>query len=161
MIIDVHDAIKSEDLYKKVSEELHFKYLSNSAQELDEAKGKFIGDNRRPFGVMTMRIKGQIKYIHFLIATGSPKTYISREVLDSFKLNIPNPNETFTARLNKRQILANVTPDGFYFSDLNILGTDYLYLYKAQLFQDFEQDHFIIKFNNNYAGINTTQDNIK
>ncbi|CAB4424355.1 unnamed protein product [Rhizophagus irregularis] len=149
--------IKSENLHEKVSEKLHVKYLSNSGQELDEVKGNFIGNNMRPFGVMTMEIKGQVKNIHFLIiATGSPK---SREVLDSFILTIPNSNKTFTARLNKRQILANVTPDGFYFSDLNILGTDYLCLYKAQLFKYFEQGHFIIKFGNNYAGINTTQNN--
>ncbi|CAB4424352.1 unnamed protein product [Rhizophagus irregularis] len=160
MVIDVHDAIKSEDLHKKVSEKLHVKYLSNSAQELDEVKGNFIGDNTRPFGVMTMKINGQVKNIHFLIATGSPKTYICREVLDSFKLTIPNSNETFTTTLNKRKILANVTPGGFYFSDLNILGTDYLCQYKAQLFKDFEQGHFAIKFDNNYSGINTTQDKL-
>ncbi|GES84924.1 hypothetical protein GLOIN_2v1474343 [Rhizophagus clarus] len=34
-----------------------------------------------------------------------------------------------------------------YFSDLNILGTDYLREYSSQLFVDFEQRNFIIKSN--------------
>jgi hypothetical protein len=64
---------------------------------------------------MTMEIKGQVKNVHFLVVTGSSKTYICKEVLDSYRLNIPNPNETFAVRLNKRHIMANVTPDGFLF----------------------------------------------
>jgi hypothetical protein len=149
MDVIVHDIDKSEDLHKEVSERLNIKYLSNSAQELDEVKGELFGTYRRPFGTMTMETKGQIKNIHFLIVTGSPKTYICREVFNSFGLTISNPNETFTVRLNKRQIMANVTPDGFHFSELNILGTDYLHLYKAKLFTDYDdqEPNFIIKFN--------------
>jgi hypothetical protein len=61
------DFIKSEDLHNEVSEKLDTKYLSTSTHELDEVKGKFFGDYKRPYGVMTMRIKGQIKNVHFLI----------------------------------------------------------------------------------------------
>lgn len=103
---------------KEYQNNIPVKYLSNSTQELDQLKGIFFGDYHRPFCVMTMEIKGQVKNAHFLVVIGSPKTYICKEVLDSYRLTIPNP---FAVRLNKRLIMANVTLDGFYFSDLNIL----------------------------------------
>lgn len=149
-----YDFVKSEDLHKEVSENLQVKYLSSSTQELDEVKGIFLGSFNRPFGVMTMEIKGQVKNVHFLVITGSPKTYISKEVLNSYGLTIPNQDETFAVRLNKRHIMASVTPDGFYLSDLNILGTDYLHLHKSKLFLNFYTGDFTIKFDDK---IDTTQ----
>ncbi|UZO13101.1 uncharacterized protein OCT59_004607 [Rhizophagus irregularis] len=81
--------ITSEDLHKEVSEQFRVKYLSNSTKESDEVKGKFVSNYHRPFGVMTMEIKGQVKIVHFLVVTGTSKTYICKEVLDSYSdLNI-------------------------------------------------------------------------
>lgn len=79
--------ITSEDLHKEVSEQFRVKYLSNSTKESDEVKGKFVSNYHRPFGVMTMEIKGQVKIVHFLVVTGTSKTYICKEVLDSYRLH--------------------------------------------------------------------------
>jgi hypothetical protein len=51
----------------------------------------------------------------------------------------------------------------FYFSDLNILGTDYLHLYKSRLFIDYDNYElkFIIKFNDNSTEIGSAQDRTK
>ncbi|GBC01425.1 hypothetical protein RclHR1_04190009 [Rhizophagus clarus] len=143
----MEDTIKSEDLHNTISKKLMVKYLSTTTQELDKVEGKMVGDYQRPFGVMTMKMNGQLKNVHFLIATGSAKTYICKEVLNSFKFTIPNPNETFAVRLNKRQIMANVTPDDRYYKDLNILGTDYLDLYKAELLMRYLELDLAITFN--------------
>ncbi|EXX50854.1 uncharacterized protein OCT59_022204 [Rhizophagus irregularis] len=36
--------IKSNNLHQEISKQLRIKYLSNSAQELDEVEGKMFGD---------------------------------------------------------------------------------------------------------------------
>jgi hypothetical protein len=97
------------------------------------------------------------------VATGSTKTYICKEVFNSYGLTIPtNPNETFAVRLNKRQMMINVTPDGYYFSSLNILRTDYLNLHKVNLFVNYDyESYFTIKFNDKDTENSITQNNTK
>ena len=94
---------------------------------------------------MTLEIKGQIKNIHFLVDTGSPKTFLCEEVLNSYKLFIVDPKGPIPVRLNKRQISVSVSKDR-HFSDLNILGTDFLNTHRAKLFVDFDERYFTIKF---------------
>lgn len=93
---------------------------------------------------MTMEIRGKIKNIHFLIDTGSPKTYICEEVLNSYNLFIAGQDEPFPARLNKRQISVKVSPKDSNFNDLNFLGIDFLHTYRAQLFAGFDEKYFNI-----------------
>jgi hypothetical protein len=140
LISDVH----SEDLHGKISKKLNTKYLSDSAQESDDVKGILFGEFQRLIGAMTLEIKGKIKNIHFLIDTGVPRTYICEEVLKSYKLFITDPEEPFPVRLNKRQISVKVSHDPF--SDLNILGTDFLHTNRARLLVDFDEKYFTIKF---------------
>ncbi|CAB4483165.1 hypothetical protein RhiirA5_379087 [Rhizophagus irregularis] len=142
--------VKSKDLYEKVSEILNVKYLSDTTQELDEVNGILYGYSNRFFGVMTMNINDKIKNLIFLIDTGSPKTYITKEVLDSYLPNITNTYNPFSVILNKRHIAVNVSPVGSTFSDLNILGTDYMSVYRAKLDADFKQKNFSIKFKSSY-----------
>ncbi|CAG8564134.1 4537_t:CDS:2 [Rhizophagus irregularis] len=55
---------------------------------------------------MTLEIKGQIKNIHFLVDTSSPRIFICKEVINSYNLSITDPKGPISVRLNKRQILA-------------------------------------------------------
>lgn len=142
--------VKSKDLHEKVSKILNVKYLSDSTQELDEVNGILYGQSNRFFGVMTMKIYDKIKNLIFLIDTGSPRTYISKEVLNSYLPNISKTHNPFSVVLNKRHVAVNISPAGTTFSDLNILGTDYMSIYRAKLYADFKQKNFNIKLKNGY-----------
>src|ERR1043166_10101189 len=76
MIYILISGVKSNDLHKKISEDLHIEYLADSAKELDDVRGILYGDNQRLIGAMTLEINGKVKNIHFLVNTGSPKTFI-------------------------------------------------------------------------------------
>jgi hypothetical protein len=136
--------VGSSDLHERLSKKLNKKYLSDTAQELDNVEGILFGDSQRLFGTMTLNIKKKIKNVHFLVNTGSPRTYICDEVLKSYNLFISDPNDPFIVRLNQRQISVKVSHD--HFEELNILGTDFLHTNKAILFVDFEEKRFTIKF---------------
>ncbi len=60
-------------------------------------------------------------------------------------MTLTGQDEPFTVRLKKRQISVKVSPNDTIFNDLNILGTDYLHTYEAQLFADFDEKYFNIK----------------
>ncbi|CAB4394902.1 unnamed protein product [Rhizophagus irregularis] len=134
--------IKSNNLHQEISKQLRIKYLSNSAQELDEVEGKMFGDGRL-IGLMTMRRKSTIKNIYFLVDTGAPKTTICEEVLRSFNLTISDAKNPIKVTLNKRPTKVELSP-----SESNFLGADFLDLYDAQLFADYGESYFTIKFKN-------------
>ena len=138
---------ESKNLYEKLSEKLHVKYLSDAAQELDEVKGIIFGNYHRPFVVMTMKINGKIKNVFFLVDTGTSHTYISKEVLNAYNLEVPT--SCYKVRLNKRKVCVSGSRAHSQFSNFNVLGTDYLfnnYSNDAQLSANFDQKYFTIKF---------------
>jgi hypothetical protein len=61
---------------KKISEDLHIKYLADSAKELDDVRGILYGDYQRLIGAITLEINGKVKNIHFPVCTGSSRTFI-------------------------------------------------------------------------------------
>jgi hypothetical protein len=138
------DVTSSNDLHEKVSKKLGTRYLSDSVRELDDIKGILFGDYQRLFGTMTLEINRKIKNVLFLVDTGSPRTYICDEVFKSYNLFIADPDEPFPVKLNKRRISVKVSHDNF--SELNILGTDFLHTNSARLFVDFEKKYFTVKF---------------
>ncbi|RIA98808.1 hypothetical protein C1645_843958 [Glomus cerebriforme] len=145
IIDDLISDVESKDLHEEISETLHKKYLSDSANESDEVEGILFGNFQRLISSMTLEIRGHIKYIHFIVDTGSPRTYVCKEVLKSYsQLFFADLKGLIPVRLNKRQISVKVSKD--HFSDLNILGTDFLSTHRAQLFIDFDQRYFTIKF---------------
>ncbi|CAG8706213.1 17457_t:CDS:2 [Rhizophagus irregularis] len=53
---------------------------------------------------MTLEIKGKIKNIHFLVDTGSPRTYVCEEVLKSYNLLfITDPVTLFLTTIRRFQ----------------------------------------------------------
>ncbi|CAG8556241.1 12962_t:CDS:2 [Rhizophagus irregularis] len=115
--------IKSNNLHQEISKQLRIKYLSNSAQELDEVEGK-------------------------MFDTRAPKTTICEEVLRSFNLTISDAKNPIKVTLNKRPTKVELSPSESNFNDLNLLGADFLDLYDAQLFADYGESYFTIKFKN-------------
>ncbi|GBC08259.1 hypothetical protein RclHR1_00080036 [Rhizophagus clarus] len=112
---------------------------SSSEQRLNEVKGFISGQSLRPFVSMTVKIRSTIKNIQFLIDTGSPMTYLCKEVLDSYDITIFNTKTPFPVQINNRLILTSLSPAGSCFENLNILGMDYLLLYKARIILDFDE----------------------
>jgi hypothetical protein len=153
MLLDVNSYdvlisdIKSNDLHQKISEQFRIKYLSNSAQELDEVEGKMFGEGVL-IGLMTMKRKSTIKNIYFLIDTGAPKTTICEEVLSSYNLSIADAKKPIKVTLNKRPTKVVLSSNESIYSDLNLLGADFLDLYDAQLFADYGESYFTIKLKN-------------
>ncbi|CAB4410255.1 unnamed protein product [Rhizophagus irregularis] len=72
--------LKPKDLHKTLSDQLEVKYLSSSAQELDEIEGIILSRASRLVGLMTMKIKRDVKNVYFLIDTESPETVVNEEV---------------------------------------------------------------------------------
>uniref|UniRef100_U9UX73 Uncharacterized protein n=1 Tax=Rhizophagus irregularis (strain DAOM 181602 / DAOM 197198 / MUCL 43194) TaxID=747089 RepID=U9UX73_RHIID len=97
---------------------------------------------------MTMRRKSTIKNIYFLVDTRAPKTTICEEVLRSFNLTISDAKNPIKVTLNKRPTKVELSPSESNFNDLNLLGADFLDLYDAQLFADYGESYFTIKFKN-------------
>ncbi|GES93300.1 hypothetical protein GLOIN_2v1474342 [Rhizophagus clarus] len=91
--------VKSNDLHEKVSELLYKKYLSNTMKESDDVKGILFGEFQRPLCSMTLEIKGRVKNVHFLVDTGSPRTFVCEEALNSYKLFVTDPKAPFLAQL--------------------------------------------------------------
>ncbi|GBC06837.1 hypothetical protein RclHR1_07080004 [Rhizophagus clarus] len=87
--------VKSNDLHEKVSELLYKKYLSNTMKESDDVKGILFGEFQRPLCSMTLEIKGRVKNVHFLVDTGSPRTFVCEEALNSYKLFVTDPKAPF------------------------------------------------------------------
>ncbi|CAB4377845.1 unnamed protein product [Rhizophagus irregularis] len=128
-----------KDWHEKLSE-----LYNHSDQELDEINGFLYGRANRFFGLMKATISGKTKNAYFLIDTGSPRTYISAELLNAYNITVSNETH-HDIILNKRPITAGISPATSIFSYLNILGMDYMSSFEAKLHADFEEKKFTIK----------------
>jgi hypothetical protein len=137
--------IPLKDVYGDIAKQLNIKHLSECEKELDNVNGIVFGVYNRLFGVMTIKMRGKAKNAIFLVDTGAPRTYISDDLLQSYKMSITDETELLLIELNKRQIMVGMSPFRSNHRDLNILGTDYLRLYRAQLYANFETKVFNIK----------------
>uniref|UniRef100_U9UC36 Uncharacterized protein n=1 Tax=Rhizophagus irregularis (strain DAOM 181602 / DAOM 197198 / MUCL 43194) TaxID=747089 RepID=U9UC36_RHIID len=73
----------------------------------------------------TVKIKNKIKMIIFFIDTGSSVTYISEEVLCSFRIELADPlNDSFHVSINNKG--AWVKMSHAHFKDICILGMSFL-----------------------------------
>lgn len=145
LLTDVH----SKDLHHDIAKQLNHLYLSNC--DYDDAvthiDGIIWGPHNRIFVPMIVRIGDVKKHVHFLLDTGSPKTYISQEVFTSFNKMISNPNNPVSLNINNHRIMVFQSPEKSHYEDINILGTDFLKTYNAKLTIDFEHDKVQIVMN--------------
>jgi hypothetical protein len=145
--------VNSRDIHEEISKKLNIKYLSNSHSdvELEEVNGIIFGNNYRIFMSLPVKVKKETKNIHFLLDTGSPRTFICEEALSSFKAAIANKTYK-TVLMNNRPFVTFLPPAGSHFTDVNILGMDYLQTTHAKVILDFENERFSIFFGKQNIG---------
>ncbi|RGB43333.1 hypothetical protein C1646_749903 [Rhizophagus diaphanus] len=142
LIVDIH----SKDLHEQISKRLKIQYLSYySPSEFKEAKGIFFGPYFRIIVSLPVQIKQKRKNVHFIVNTGSPKTYICKEVYESFGLTTSD-STVHSILLNNIFTIIHLPPSDSHFNDINILGTEYLKIAHANLTIDFENDHISLFF---------------
>ncbi|CAG8491204.1 361_t:CDS:2 [Funneliformis mosseae] len=142
--------LRSKDLHEKISKKLQVEYLSESLHtELKEVNGIIFGPNLRIIVSLPVRIKQKTKNVHFVIDTGSPKTYICEEVYESFKVILPN-SSTYQILLNNKRTVVHLPPIDSNFTDINVLGTEYLKATGSNLTINFtnENERVSIYFDN-------------
>ncbi|CAG8483701.1 4018_t:CDS:2 [Funneliformis caledonium] len=121
LLIDLH----SKDLHETVSKELKTQYLSDTQlTELKEINGMIFGPNLRVIISLPVTIKKKTKNVHFILDTVSPKTYICEEVYESFKLQFHTP--IYQVFINNKRSVAYLPPIDSHFTEINILGMEYL-----------------------------------
>ncbi|CAG8611349.1 3692_t:CDS:1, partial [Dentiscutata heterogama] len=140
------NGIGSKELHGEISKRLNIEYLSDylNTKELKEVNGIIFGYNFGIFVSLPVKIKHQVKNVHFLIDTGSPRTYVCEEVYDSFKTTV---NSTVPRVLiNNKPIFAHLSPNDSHFTDINVLGAEYLKLTGARLFANYEDEDISVLF---------------
>ena len=138
LLTDVH----ARDLHHDISRQLGRIYLADYTDNspVDDIVGIIWGPHKRVFVPMVIRMGNKHKNVHMLIDTGSPSTYVSNEVFSSFDKMIYNPSNPVTVNINGRPIAVLKSPEQSHFSEMNILGSDYLKICNAKVNLDYEND---------------------
>ncbi|RHZ77583.1 hypothetical protein Glove_174g132 [Diversispora epigaea] len=142
LLPDVH----SKEIHEEISKKLNIKYLSNSLHtEVKYVRGIIFGPYFRIFISLPVQIKQEVKNVHFLIDTGSPTTFICEEVYESFKVTMLD-SSVYRVHINNIPILAQLPPINSHFTDVNLLGTEFLKIFDAKLTMDFENEYVFLSF---------------
>lgn len=133
--------VSSKDLHHDISKRLSKLYLSDITDDnINTTKGIIWGPNNRVFVAMVVRMGSKAKYVHFLVDTGSPNTYICQEVFTSFGKMIANPNNTVSLHINNKPLTVLQSPEKSHFEDVNILGTTFMKTFNSVLNVDFGEE---------------------
>jgi hypothetical protein len=141
--------ICAQDLREEISNELNVKYLSDSSQEHDgNVDGIIYGRGFRLICTLTVKIRGKIKFVHFIVDTGSPTTYLSNDVLSAFGLTISKPGYfiNVNARINNKDTVVMMSPPGSHFSGINLLGSEFMKYSGITLVAEYRDNRFTLKF---------------
>ena len=137
LLTDVH----SRDLHHDISIRLKKLYLQDIDDDsIDKTEGIIWGPNSRIFVAMVVRMGNKRKYVHFIVDTGSPNTYISQEVFTSFGRMHPNPNNPVSLHINGKPLSVLQSPERSHFEEVNIIGTSYMKTFNCILNIDFARD---------------------
>ena len=134
--------VASEDLHSGVSTALGSEYLIVATEEQSRARevvGIIWGLHNRLFVPLVVRRRDSYKKVHFLVDTGAPRTYLSKEVLTSFGISTDNitSSTTIAITINAINIAVTMSPTDGHFSDINLLGVDFLDVSKSLLVADY------------------------
>ncbi|GES77233.1 hypothetical protein GLOIN_2v1471333 [Rhizophagus clarus] len=136
-----------EDLHEVISDKLNVKYLSDSKQEHgSNIEGIIHGRFPRLICALTVKMITKIKFVHFIVDTGSPMSYLSEDVMSAFGLFIPNTDDLINARINKNKTIVMLSPPNSHFSKMNILGTEFMKSSSVKLVIAFSNNSFMIEF---------------
>ena len=144
--------IRKKLLMGEIATKLGVSYLSDSDKpELEEVSGIVWGDNKRIFVSLAVEIAKKKKEVIFLVNTGSPHTYISRDVLEA--MGYECESEEIIGKVNGHQhelkiSATNTEKDDSDFGDVNILGGNFLTQTRAVLTVNYnpERKMMSIKF---------------
>ena len=139
--------ICAQDLREVISNKLNVKYLSNSNQEHDgNVDGIIHGRSFRLICTLTVKIREKIKFVHFIVDTGSPTTYLSDDVLSAFGITISNPDDFINARINNKDTAVMMSPPGSHFSGVNLLGSEFMKYSGVTLVVEYRDNRFTLMF---------------
>lgn len=138
--------VSSKDLHHEISSMLSTMYLSDITDDnIDTTNGIIWGPHNRVFVAMVVRMGHKKKYVHFLVDTGSPSTYICQEVFTSFGRMINNPNNPVSLHINGKPLTVLQSPKNSHFEDVNVLGTTFLKTFNSVVNIDFKAGDVTIK----------------
>lgn len=134
LLLDLTD----QDLHQKVSQILKVEYLGLSKDEvLPTMKGIIWGSYYRLLISLPVKRASKTLNVIFLIDTGSPSTYICAKALEAFDIKDIIPQD-IKIKINGTDHVANLSPVTSHFSDINVIGTDFMRFLEAKLIADFE-----------------------
>ncbi len=157
--------LESKDLHLGVAKALGVNYLVNTTEPptsvVSSVKGILYGRNKRPFICMPVQIGTLVKDVIFLVDI-SPYTCLSEEVIlllcCSFNviihflvkllrvLGADVKQESFNITLNGvPRTVVSMSPNNSHFSDINILGADFLTQTAAELLLNYQTNVLTIK----------------
>lgn len=98
--------------------------------------GELWGEYRRPFVALPVRRREAACWALFLFDTGSPYTYITREVFDALGIRdtIPNACNVFI-----NGIMLSVAPSHDRFQNVNLLGQNFMHAAQGLVAIDYRQ----------------------
>ena len=83
--------------------------------------------------------------IIFLVDTGSPVTYFCREAMESLIEKDCNIPETLFVRIqSEKAIRVHISPRNSHFSDVNVLGMDFIVKNRVYPRLDFDEETFTL-----------------
>ncbi|RIA85763.1 hypothetical protein C1645_360808 [Glomus cerebriforme] len=140
--------VRSKDLHDHVSKRLKVEYLSDTLYtELKDVNGIIFGPYLRIMVSLPIQIKRKRKNVHFVVDTGSPKTFVCEEVYEAFKMTISD-SSVHNILLNNKPTVVYLPPINSHFIETNVLGTEYLKAVGANLTINFDNENVSISFEN-------------
>ena len=84
--------------------------------------------------------------MHFIVNTGLPMTYLSDDVISAFGLTISNTNDFINTRINNKDTIIMMSPPGLHFSEVNILGSEFMKISGVTLVVEYCNNRFTLRF---------------
>ncbi|CUS15086.1 unnamed protein product [Tuber aestivum] len=131
--------VNHETLKTAIAKQLGVPYLSE-ATEADAREvvcactGFFYGQKFRPIVPFAVGLKGEARWVYFVLDGCSPLTYLSAQT--SKLLNIREGHPTLVT-IGGHSKEVRMSPPNSRFSDINILGADFCFLHNVSLMYDY------------------------
>ena len=130
--------VREQDLKQSIAHELGIPFMSEASGEaLLPIEGILFGHNFRPFVCLHVRRKTVNRNVFFLIDTGSSHTYLSKTTVEALSIKDSIP-EGFIATIHGENMYVNLSPSSSHYTDINIIGSDFLSRKKIFLEVDYE-----------------------
>jgi hypothetical protein len=124
-----------------------FTLMDGPVEVMDAAKGVMFGKYQRLLIALPVTLLWskpcKTMMIPFLIDTASPYTYLSRDAIDMYGIKLPPGN--FMANINGVRMPTDVSPPNSHFSDICVLGSNYLFRSSSKLTCFYESWVFLME----------------